>query len=267
VRIVVKIGGSLIKEEVPKALVDDLKAHSLTHQFVIVHGGGEVVTDIATRMGKEQRFVVSPEGIRSRYTDKETAEIYRMVMTGLLAKRLVLAFRNEGLKTLSLSGIDAELMQGKRKTRLVVVDERGRKIAMDGGYTGKVQKVNAEILEPLLSSGYIPIISPVALSEKGEPLNVDGDRAASIIAQGIKADLVFFMTNVDGLLLDESLVRHMSLSEASSSLPKIGFGMQKKIMAAVEAVEGGVKEAVICSGLRVAPISSALSHNDCTVIS
>ena len=266
-RIVVKIGGSLIKDEVPRAFVDDVKDHSPTHQFIIVHGGGDVVTDYATRMGKEQRFVVSPEGIRSRYTDRETADIYQMVMAGLVAKRIVLALSRAGLRAVSLSGLDANLMQGRRKKRLVAVDERGRKVAMDGGYTGKVQKVNAELLETLLSAGYIPVISPVAVSEDGDPLNVDGDRAASSIAQGIGADVIYFLTNVEGIQLDDALVRHMTPSEASSSLPRIGFGMQKKVIAAVEAVRGGVKEAVICSGKSVAPVSSALSHNDCTVIS
>lgn len=266
-RIVVKIGGSLMKEGVPKALVDDVAALAPSHQMVIVHGGGDVVTEYATRLGKEQRFVVSPEGIRSRYTDRETVDIYQMVMTGLLAKRLVLALGKAGLRAVSISGSDGSLLQGKRKTKLVVMDERGRKIAMEGGYTGKVVAVNSNLLDLLLAQGYIPVVSPVATSEEGEPLNVDGDRAASSIATGAKADAVVFATNVDGLNLGGSLVSHLTSAEASSKLPKIGFGMQKKVMAAVDAVEGGVKEALICSGTRSGPLSKALNHDACTVIS
>lgn len=255
-----------MKGVVPAPLVSDLVNLAKDHQFIVVHGGGDVVTEYANRLGKEQRFVVSPEGIRSRYTDRETVEIYQMVMTGLLAKRLVLAFSKAGAKAVSVSGIDASLLVAKRKARLVVVDERGRKIAMDGGYTGKVRQVNAELLEALLSDGYLPVVSPVAMSEEGDPLNVDGDRAASSVAQGTKADALLFMTNVDGLQLEGGLVSRLTPSEASARLPEIGFGMQKKIMAAVEAVEGGVKEAVICSGARNAPLTGALSHNNCTVI-
>ncbi len=265
-KIVVKIGGSLMKDGVPTSLIDDAVALSPTHQLVFVHGGGDIVTEFATRLGKEQRFVVSPEGIRSRYTDKETAEIYQMVMSGFLAKKLVLALNRAGLKGVSLSGADGSLLQAKRKAKLVIVDERGRKVAIDGGYSGKVQAVNAQLLELLLSQGYVPVVSPVATSDGGEPLNVDGDRAASSIAAGASADAVVFATNVDGLQLDGGLVSHLTPAEASSKLPEIGFGMQKKVMAAVEAVEGGVKEAIICSGTRISPLTKALAHDHCTVI-
>lgn len=266
-RIVVKIGGSLMKEGVPASIVEDVVALSPAHQIVLVHGGGDVVTGFATRLGKEQRFVVSPEGIRSRYTDSETAEIYQMVMSGLLAKRLVLALGKAGLRSVSLSGADGSLLQGKRKTKLVIVDERGRKVAIEGGYTGKVVGVNSKLLDLLLSQGYAPVVSPVAASEAGEPLNIDGDRAASSIASGMGADAIVFATNVDGLQLDGGPVSHLTPAEASAALPKIGFGMQKKVMAAVEAVEGGVKEALICSGTRSTPLSRALAHDTCTVIS
>lgn len=265
-RIVAKIGGSLMKEGVPEALVEDVKALAPSNQVVIVHGGGDVVTQYATRLGKEQRFVVSPEGIRSRYTDRETAEIYQMVMSGLLAKRLVSALNAAGMQSISLAGADGMLLQGRRKTKLVIVDDRGRKVAIEGGYTGKVTEVNTALLESLLSQGYVPVVSPVAAGENSEPLNVDGDRTASSVATSVKADAVVFLTNVDGLMLDESLVPRLTPSEASSKLPKIGFGMQKKVMAAVEAVEGGVREAVICSGTRSGPLTNALAHDGCTVI-
>jgi len=266
-RVVVKIGGSLMKEGVPQGLVDDVAALARSHQLVIVHGGGEVVTQYATRLGKEQRFVVSPKGIRSRYTDRETAEIYQMVMSGLLAKRLVLALGKVGVNGVSLAGADGKLLQGKRKTKLVVMDERGRRVAIEGGYTGKVVGVNAPLLDALLSQSYVPVVSPVATGEEGDPLNVDGDRVASTIASKAGAEAVVFLTNVDGLELDGKLVTHLAPTEASSMLPRIGFGMQTKVMAAAESVEAGVKEAMICSGVRAGPLAKALTHDNCTVIS
>ena len=265
-RIVVKIGGSLMKDGVPSPLIRDVASLTTSNQLVLVHGGGDVVTDFATRLGKEQRFVVSPDGIRSRYTDRETVEIYQMVMTGFLGKRLVLALDKEGVKGVSLSGADGSLMRGTRKSRLVIIDDRGRKVAIEGGYTGKVNEVNPALANLLLSEGYVPVVSPVAVSEEGDPLNVDGDRAAASIATGLGADAVIFATNVDGLTLDGNLVGRMTSTEASSNLSKIGFGMQKKVMAAAEAVDHGVKEGIICSGTRDAPISRALSHELCTVI-
>ncbi|MDG6910597.1 MAG: acetylaminoadipate kinase, partial [Nitrososphaerota archaeon] len=136
-----------------------------------------------------------------------------------------------------------------------------------GGYTGKVVGVNSSLLQTLLTEGYVPVISPVASGEGAEPLNVDGDRAASSVAAGVGADCVVFLTNVDGLMLDDKLVPHMTPAEASSNLPQIGFGMQKKVMGAVDAVEAGVREAIICSGTRPGPLARALSHDSCTVIS
>ena len=265
-RVVVKIGGSLMKAGVPEALVQDAAKLFHSHQLVFVHGGGDVVTEYANRLGKEQRFVVSPEGIRSRYTDRETAEIYQMVMSGLLAKRLVQSLHRSGLKGVSLAGEDGALITAARKSKLVIVDERGRRVAIEGGYTGRVSGVNSPLLDLLLGQGYIPVISPVAVGEEGEPLNIDGDKAAASIAAGAGADAVVFATNVEGLSLDGSLVRRLSAEEARASLPKVGFGMQKKVMAAVDAVKAGVKEAVICSGTKEGPLSRALAHEGCTVV-
>jgi acetylglutamate/LysW-gamma-L-alpha-aminoadipate kinase len=265
-RIVVKIGGSLMKSGPPVHLVEDVAALSSAHQIVLVHGGGDVVTDYATRLGKEQRFVVSPKGIKSRYTDRETADIYQMVMSGFLAKRLVESLRKAGMKGISLSGTDGQLIQGTRKERLVIVDDRGRKVAIEGGYTGKVSGVNSMLLGQLLSSGYVPVVSPVAAGESGEPLNIDGDKAASAIATGAAADQIVFLTNVDGLTIDGKLVAHLTSPEAATILPRVGFGMQRKVMAAADAVESGVKEAVICSGTRISPLAKALAHDTCTVI-
>jgi acetylglutamate/LysW-gamma-L-alpha-aminoadipate kinase len=110
------------------------------------------------------------------------------------------------------------------------------------------------------------VISPIAISEESEFLNVDGDRAAANVAGHTKADKVLFITNVDGLLMEDKLVKTLSLEEAKKIMPKIGFGMEKKILAATEALEMGVKEALIANGQRENPISSAIEHNNCTVI-
>jgi acetylglutamate/LysW-gamma-L-alpha-aminoadipate kinase len=265
-KIVVKIGGSLLKHGVPDQLMDDLKSLSGSNQLALVHGGGDVVTEFATKLGKEQRFVVSPEGIRSRYTDKETAEIYTMVMSGLLAKRLVLSLQSRGVSAVSVSGLDGRLLQGKRKKKLVVVDDRSRKVMIDGGYTGRIESVNSNLVDLLMSNGYLPVVSPVACSEESEPLNIDGDKAAGSLAAAIHADAVVFLTNVGGLVLDGNLVPKLSAEEAILRLPEIGFGMQRKIMAAADAVTAGVGEAIISSGARMAPATSALAHLECTVI-
>lgn len=255
-----------MKGDLPKGLIEDVASLAAKNSVVLVHGGGDVVTEVATRMGKEQKFVVSPGGMRSRYTDKETAEIYQMVMTGVLGKKLVQALARAGSRAVSISGTDATLLQGKRKSRVIAVDDRGRKVAMDGGYTGKVQAVDPTLVDLLLGSGLVPVVSPVASSEEAEPLNIDGDRAAASLAAGIGADAVVFLTNVDGLTLEGGLAERLTPEEAETSLPQVGFGMQKKVLAAIEAVRAGVGEAIICSGTKPNPVSAALAHETCTVV-
>jgi hypothetical protein len=177
-----------------------------------------------------------------------------------------LALRAKGVRAVSLTGLDGSLFQGKRKKKLVIVDERGRKLLIEGGYTGKVESVNSSLIETLMTGGYVPVVSPVAVGEDSEPLNIDGDRAAASLASGISADAVLFLTNVEGLMLEDKLVESISASSASSRLSEVGFGMQKKVMAAVDSVKAGVKEAIICSGTRDQPLSNALAHKGCTVI-
>jgi acetylglutamate/LysW-gamma-L-alpha-aminoadipate kinase len=265
-RTVVKLGGDIVKGEIPAEFMSDLKKLIQTNQVVLVHGGGDVVTEIATKLGKEQRFVVSPDGMKSRYTDRQTVEIFTMVMCGLIAKKLVELLERAGITAVSLSGLDGGVLRATRKKRLLIIDERGRKVALEGGYTGKMQSAGGPVLEALLERGIVPVISPVAMGEEAEPLNVDSDRAATFIAMGLHADSVIFLTDVKGFLMDGRVVEKLTTEEARAILPKTGFGMQKKILAAVEAIEAGVGEAIIASGFGPEPLTSALMHKGCTVM-
>jgi acetylglutamate/LysW-gamma-L-alpha-aminoadipate kinase len=264
--VVVKVGGSIL-QKVPPEIVSDIKNVLSEHQLVLVHGGGKGVTAIASKLGKEQKFVYSPKGFRSRYTDKETMEIFTMVMAGKLNKKLVSALQKQEIPVVGLSGLDGFLLRADRKKRLIILNEQGRKQVIDGGYTGKVNQVNGSLLKLLLDNGYVPLVSPVAVSEEFEPLNVDADRTAANIAGAIKADKLVLLTDVEGLMLDNKLVSKLHADEVESKLKKIGGGMITKVFAAQEALKSGVKEVVICSGVRDSPISSALKHESGTVIS
>jgi len=264
--IVVKVGGSILKKETSPELVADIKDVLSKNKVVLVHGGGIEVTEIAAKLGKEQKFVVSPDGFSSRYTDKDTVEIYTMVMVGKINKLIVLALQSQGISAIGLSGLDGLLLRAERKKRLVIVDERGRKKVVDGGYTGKISEVNAHLLRFLIENGYVPVIAPVAISEEFEPLNVDGDRTAAYIAGALNADRLILLTDVEGLTLEGKLVSKLNVSEVKGALPKIGRGMITKVYAAMEALNLGVGEVLISSGLEKLPISSSLKHECGTVI-
>ncbi|MEX0763821.1 MAG: [LysW]-aminoadipate/[LysW]-glutamate kinase [Nitrosopumilaceae archaeon] len=263
--ITIKIGGSVV-DELHSSTISDLKKVSQKEKIILVHGGGKEVTRISEALGKEQKFIVSPGGIKSRYTDKETVEIFTMVMSGKINKMIVGMLQKNGINAVGLSGIDGQIIQAERKKKLVVINEKGRKMAIDGGYTGKIKDVNSDLLKSILDQGYLPVISPIAISEEFDFLNVDGDRAAAYVAGKMHSDKILFLTNVDGLLMNNKLVKSLSLAEAKEILPKIGFGMEKKILAATEALEMGVKQALIANGQKENPISAAIANENCTVI-
>jgi acetylglutamate/LysW-gamma-L-alpha-aminoadipate kinase len=189
-----------------------------------------------------------------------------MVMSGKINKAIVGMLLRQDIKAAGITGIDGGLLKAERKKKLLIINEKGRKMAIDGGYTGKIYAVDPSLLDTLLDNEYVPVVSPIALSEEFDFLNVDGDRAAAYVAGGVKANKVMFITNVSGLMLDGKLVTNMTLEQAKVALPKIGYGMEKKIIACTEAVEMGVKEAIIASGQVENPVSSAIQHNNCTVI-
>jgi acetylglutamate/LysW-gamma-L-alpha-aminoadipate kinase len=265
--IVTKAGGRLIEKGLSSNIVKDIKTVIASNRLVLVHGGGVEVTDIASKMGKKQMFITSPDGFRSRYTDKETIEIYTMVMAGKLNKQIVMSLQSIGVHALGLSGLDGLLLKAKRKKKLIIIDDRGRKKAIEGGYTGKIINVNSRLLHLIMDEGYTPVISPIAMSEDFEPLNVDGDRVAAIISGFLKADKLVLLTDVKGLYLEDKLVSKLSVFEAKRVLKQIGPGMITKVYAAIEALNMGVNEVIITSGLLDKPISSAIEYKRGTVIS
>ncbi|MGI9566592.1 MAG: [LysW]-aminoadipate/[LysW]-glutamate kinase [Nitrosopumilus sp.] len=263
--ITIKIGGSVVDNLHPST-ISDIKKIAETEGLIIVHGGGKEVTKVCEQLGKEPRFVTSPSGIKSRYTDKETAEIFTMVMSGRINKTIVQMLQKNGINAIGLSGVDAKVIEADRKKKLLIVNEKGRKQVIDGGYTGKIREINSNFIKSLLDQGLTPVISPIAISEESEFLNVDGDRAAAYVAGKVGTDKVLFITNVDGLLMDDKLVSKLTLAEAKEIRPKIGPGMEKKILASTEALDMGVKKALIANGQNENPISSAIAHDNCTVI-
>jgi len=256
--LVLKIGDRVIDSALSEHSLKDLKVVAKETPTVLVHGGGGTVTRVAESLGIQQKFVTSPEGFRSRYTNEATVQVYTMVMAGKINKEIVCRFQESGIPAVGLSGLDGGLIRAQRKKRLVVRDGQERRRVIDGGYTGKITSVNVALLETLLQSGYIPVIAPIAMGEEFEPLNIDGDRTAAYVAGALKASLLLLLTDVDGLSLGGDLVRTLKASEAKRYLPKIGPGMITKTHAALEAVAMGVQCVKIGPGNLANPFSAAL---------
>ena len=181
--IVVKAGGN-VGLDVDAVCADVAEQVRLGEQVVLVHGGSHETNMISEKLGYPPRFVTSVSGHVSRYTDRQTLEIFAMVTAGRINKLLVERLQQLGANGLGLSGLDGRLVEAERKGTLRIV-ENGRRKVLRGDYSGKIEGVNTDLLRMLLAAGYVPVVAPLAISHSGEALNVDGDRVAASIASAL----------------------------------------------------------------------------------
>jgi acetylglutamate/LysW-gamma-L-alpha-aminoadipate kinase len=260
--IVVKAGGGEgLDTEAVVSDVAELVKHG--EQVVLVHGSSHETNVISEKLGHPPRFVTSVSGHSSRYTDRETLEIFTMVAAGRINKLLVEHLQQLGVNAVGLSGLDGRLLEGQRKDTLRIVEDGKRKV-LRGEYSGKIEQVNAGLLQTLLEAGYTPVVAPLAISYESEGLNVDGDRAAAAIGAALKADRVVILTNVPGLLRDvadeSSLISHIPVEEAEAYLDRYAKGrMKRKVLGAVEALQEGVGQVIIADGRAEHPVQRSLS--------
>jgi len=264
--IVVKVGDKVMGSAFSEAALNDLARIPLHTPLVLVHGGGNTVTGIAEKLGVPQKFVVSPEGFRSRYTDAETIQVFTMVMAGKINKEIVRLLQSRKVPAIGLSGLDGALIRAERKTKLIVKDDRGRKRAIDGGFTGKITSVDSSLLRTLISAGYVPVIAPIALGAESEPLNLDGDRTAAYIAGALEAEVLILLTDVNGVSLEGAIVPRLDPDEAMRKMSKLGPGMITKVYAAVEAISMGVGRVMISPGHHESPFTSAIQGQSGTLV-
>ena len=256
--LVVKVGGRALTKNL-RGILEDLASISRELDVVLVHGGGDVVSEYSRRLGIEPKFVVSPSGVRSRYTDRNELDVYVMVMAGKINKEVVAALKSLGASAVGLSGADGGLLTAERKKRILVLDERGRKRVIEGGFTGKVVRVNTDLMTALLRMGYVVVVAPVAVADDGTLLNVDGDQAACAIARALKAEELIFLTDVSGVMVDGELVKEIKAGSIDELVKKVGFGMNRKLLMIREVLESGTKKVIISSGLVQRPVTQALS--------
>lgn len=266
--IVVKVGGGAgIAYD---ALCADLATLTRAGQrVVLVHGGSHETNTLAERLGHPPRFVTSPSGYTSRYTDRATLELFLMATAGKVNKIIVERLLQLDVNAVGLAGLDGRLLQGQRKAIIRIIEDGKQKVLRDD-WTGTIEKVNADLLNLLLNAGFLPVIAPIAASYAGEALNVDGDRAAAAVAAALGADTLVLLTNVPGLLRafpDEStLVRRIPRADVEKYLPLAQGRMKKKILGASEALAQGVGR-VILSDARVAePVSRALAGEGTVIV-
>jgi [amino group carrier protein]-L-2-aminoadipate 6-kinase len=259
--LVIKIGGGA-GTQIEQA-VDDLAGMIRRgEKLVLVHGASGETNTLAERLGKPPRFVTSVSGLESRYTDRETLEIFAMAYAGKVNTAVVEAFQRRGVNAVGLSGLDGRIFEGRRKDAITIL-EGGKRKVLRGDYTGRVERVNAGLVTLLLDHGYLPILSPPAASTEGEAVNVDGDTASAMLAVALKAEVFVMLSNVPGLLRTladpASLVARIPRAAIHDFLPLAQGRMKRKLMAAEIALAGGVARIVLAAANVPAPVTAALA--------
>jgi acetylglutamate kinase len=240
--IVVKYGGNaMINSGLKAAVIQDVILMACVGiRTVLVHGGGPEIEAMLSAVGKESRFV---EGLR--YTDEQTMEIVQMVLCGKVNKDITGLIQSAGGRAIGLCGIDGAMLKARRIK------------GADLGLVGEIEEVDTSVLNTVMDTGAIPVVSSVAYGigdDAGKALNINADIAAARIAAALKAEKILLMTDVRGILRDvkdpDTLLKVVVRSELED-LKKGGVvskGMIPKVDCCNLALDGGVKKAHIIDG-------------------
>jgi acetylglutamate/LysW-gamma-L-alpha-aminoadipate kinase len=256
--IVVKIGGGEGID--PEPTLADL-ASQPGEGYILVHGGSHETNQLSEALGRPPRFVTSVSGHTSRYTDGETIDIFSMALAGKINVNIVARLQQLGVNAVGLTGVDGRLLEGTRKDTIKVV-EGSRRMVLRGDHTGKVERVNADLLRLLMDAAYVPVVTVPAISYEGQPVNADADRAAAAVAAAMDAEALVILSNVPGLLRDvddpDSLVSSIARDQIDRSMDLAKGRMRKKVLGAKEALEMGVPKVIFASASVERPITRAL---------
>ncbi|MBF0287954.1 MAG: acetylglutamate kinase [SAR324 cluster bacterium] len=236
--IVIKYGGAaMVEEELKIHFAQDIVLlQSLGLRPVVVHGGGPEVSRAMKQLGQEVSFI---DGLR--VTSAENMRVAEMVLSGMLNKEIIAHLNTFSGKAVGVSGKDGHLIEAYKKIHTSGVDL---------GYVGGIQKTNPELLHVLLDKGFLPVISPIGLGVDGTTYNLNADTVASCIAVALNAHKIIFMTDVDGIMVDETLQPELTVGELRKLLEEgvIQGGMIPKAEAVLNSVSFGVPTAHIING-------------------
>jgi acetylglutamate kinase len=249
---VVKFSGKVTEDKENLAtLAEELAIlHEVGIRVCVVHGGGKQLNELAQKLGVVQTVI---EG--RRVTDDDTLELAKMIFRGKINTEILAQFRRRGIKAVGLSGIDGGVVRAvKRPPRDVINRETGATESVDFGHVGDVVEIDAKLINTLLDSGYLPVISSLGADDDGRIFNINADTIAAEIAVELKAEKLILLTDVNGIYLDESTpntklskitasdARHLIVSGRATG------GMIPKLESLISLVGRGVRSAHIVGG-------------------
>jgi [amino group carrier protein]-L-2-aminoadipate 6-kinase len=256
--LVIKLGGSA-GIDIDRFLVD---LSRFDRPYILVHGANVELDGLMRRLGVEPRLVTSSTGQVSRYTDQAAMDLFLMAYCGKVNKRIVEGLQRLGVNAVGLSALDGAIARGRRKPRIRVVEGEKTRV-LDGDYAGSIEEIDTRLIVLLLQNGYIPVLTPPAVSHDGEAINVDGDKLAAELAIALHAEALLIFSNTPGLLenLDDraSTVPEIALERLDDFVALAAGRMKKKVMAAADAVRRGVGEVILADANQDDAVQAALN--------
>ncbi|AHJ62530.1 Acetylglutamate kinase [Granulibacter bethesdensis] len=246
--VVVKYGGHAMGDE---RLAEQFGADiALLKQVginpVVVHGGGPQINDMLKRLAIQSRFV---DGLR--VTDAAMVEVVEMVLAGTVNKMVAGLINRAGAMAVGICGKDGGLIHAQKLQRKVMDPDSHIEKALDLGFVGEPAHIDVRVIHALTGAGLIPVIAPVGIGEDGQTYNINADSAAGAIAGALGAKRLLMLTDVPGVLdTDKKLIPEMSAADVKAGIADgtITGGMIPKVECCVDAVEKGVRGAVILDG-------------------
>lgn len=213
---------------------------------VVVHGGGPQIGAMLKKLGVESTFV---DGLR--VTDKATAEVAEMVLSGAINKEIVRWIAGAGGKAIGISGKDGGLVTATKVQRTTKDPESNIEQVLDLGFVGEPKAVDTSVIKTISDAGMIPVIAPIAVGEDGDTYNINADTMAGAIAAALGAARLFLLTDVAGVLnKDKQLLTDLRPAdiEQLQADGTISGGMIPKLETCIHAVEAGCEAAVVLDG-------------------
>lgn len=245
---VVKYGGhAMVDAELKASFAKDIcLLRYVGIHVVVVHGGGPQINAALAKMGVGSTFV---SGLR--ITDEATMDVVEMVLAGQINQEIVGLICMQGGRAVGLSGKDDTFIRARKLAGVRARGESGDETVVDPGRVGEIVEIVPDVIDHLVRSGFIPVISPIGVDRDGQSLNINADTAAGKVAEALRAEKLILLTDVEALRNGEGeLVRSLTAPEATRFIEQgvIHSGMIPKVQCGLDALAGGVKKVHMLDG-------------------
>lgn len=245
---VVKAGGAVFADDrSTRGLIEQVAIlHQVGIKVVLVHGGGPQLDIVQAALGIETRMV----GGR-RITDQKSIDVAAMVLNGSINTRILGICRELDIEAIGISGVDADLIRAHKRPPVPAPSGSGD--AVDYGFVGDIDRVNAGVIVKLLDDGLMPVVSPLSADQHGVLLNINADTVAAAIGGALAAEKLVLCTGAPGILEhpeDPTSVISYTDVAGLKRLREHGSlqgGMLPKATAIEQAIKSGVRRVHVIS--------------------